>query len=270
MLNFQTAWLNTFAGSGMAWSQSTGCFLIIYGYVVSGRETFWSVLLAHAVSGFFGTMIENVFIAKRMCCLDENWALLLGLNEINWIIHESSSVAYSMLKLQIVVQDDYRKKMLHYSMALLFLPFVGFRVLIGYFRTRDNTTGNEDIQWAHSMAFIFWGIADLILFCLLVMVAYQKIRDHEAGERGRFIFMSLLKSSVPRISVLVINTFVIVALGQILTEKSQMLNNLNTLAWQSILLFDLLITRGMVQGSKRKSVSEASNLEFKSKQYTTN
>jgi hypothetical protein len=68
--------------------------LIFYAYIArpgASKTPLWNVLLLHAFTGFFGSLIENVFIAKSISNPSENWSILLGLNEANWIFHESTT-----------------------------------------------------------------------------------------------------------------------------------------------------------------------------------
>jgi hypothetical protein len=229
-IGFETAWLQTYAGSGLAWVQSCSCVLIMYAYVISNKKFNWKILLAHGVSGFCGTMIENTFIAKKVCCSAENWAILLGLNEICWIVHEASTVIYSQIKLETVIMNKKVKLALRGVMGLLFIGFVIFRIQIGVLRVQYNTTGNALIGEAHSNAFIFWGLADLIIFGLLIYNAHIEITKHENSQSAS-LFLVLTQSSVPKLFVIVLNTILIVIVGQIRGTPSQGISDLNTLIW---------------------------------------
>jgi hypothetical protein len=229
-IDFETAWLQTYAGSGLAWVQSCSCVLVMYAYMISNKKFNWKVLFAHAVTGFFGTMIENVFIAKKMCCMNENWAILSGLNEINWIIHETTTVVYTQVKLETVIMNQRIKTVLRSLMCLLFVGFLIFRIQIGVLRVQYNTTGNSLIGEAHSNAFIFWGLADLIIFGLLIYNAQIEITKHEKSQSAS-LFAVLTQSSIPKLFVIVLNTILIVIVGQIRGTPSQGISNLNTLIW---------------------------------------
>lgn len=68
--------------------------MLAYSYFLqpnTNRNALWMILLAHAFTGFFGSLLENIFLAKKVSNPTENWAILLGLNEINWIIFEAST-----------------------------------------------------------------------------------------------------------------------------------------------------------------------------------
>jgi hypothetical protein len=157
-------------------------------------------LLAHAITGFLGTLTENTFIAKSITAPTENWSVLLGLNEINWIICESSTVAYSIMKLIPILPTEQHKKILAGVMGLLFVGFSSFRIQIGVLRAGGNTLGNAGISKAHSDAFLWWGVADLIVLALLVWNTKKQVEMYS----GNSIVLTLFQSSIPRIFVLVV------------------------------------------------------------------
>ena len=66
-------------------------------------------------------------------------------------------------------------------MFLLFIPFAVFRIQIGVLRVAYNMTGNAAISLAHAYAFIFWGIADLIVMVMLVMYTFQYVRENSSA-----------------------------------------------------------------------------------------
>jgi hypothetical protein len=236
--SFNTALLQTYTTAGLpslTWGQSVACVLILYAYMISNKKLNWNILLLHAISGFFGTMIEgtmieNTFIAKGMCCPTENWAILLGLNEICWIVHESTTVIYSLVKLETVIINQKIKLGLRAIMGLLFIGFCVFRIQIGVLRVANNTTGNKAIGVAHANAFIFWGLADLIIFGLLVWNAQAEISKYENSQTAT-LFMVLMQSSVPKLMIIVGNTFLIVIVGNLQGDQPQSVSDLNTFIW---------------------------------------
>jgi hypothetical protein len=230
ILPFQSAWLQTYSNSGLAWVQSCSCVLIMYAYLISNQKLNWKVLLIHGISGFFGTMIENAFIAKKMCCAEENWAILLGLNEICWIFHESSTVFYSLMKLEAVITREKARMIVRGVLGVLFFGFAAFRIQIGVLRVQYNTTGNALIGEAHSNAFIFWGLADLLIFVLLIYNGYIEIKRHPNPQIASLFFV-LMQSSLPKLFVIVLNTILIVIVGQIRGPSSQAVSDLNTFIW---------------------------------------
>ncbi|KAJ3345818.1 hypothetical protein HDU91_007226 [Kappamyces sp. JEL0680] len=246
-VDFPTALLSTYSGSGLVWSQvvgtatetNPGCVLIAYSYCLQPQflrsRPLWKVLLTHAITGFLGSFCENIFLAKQISDPNENWAVLLGLNELNWIIFESSTVAYSILKLDIIILDPRHVLWLHRVMFVLFLGFAAFRIDIGVLRYRFNTTMNEDIAQAHAHAFVWWGVADLIVLVLLMHYTLDYVK------------MAIL----------------IVIVGQ-LTASSQAVTNLNTWVWTVkgvypiVLLFDMQTTKTVLASNDRSKEHQLS------------
>ncbi|KAI8892671.1 hypothetical protein BC833DRAFT_610986 [Globomyces pollinis-pini] len=269
--DFGTLFLESYTKSGLAWVQTIGCLFIIYGYFVSNKKFLWKVLLAHGISGLLGLIIENFFIAKQQSNKAENWAFLLLINEVNWIIHEASTVLYSSVKLSAIVTNNMHKKILNGILISSLVIFALLRLNIGYLRFRDNVTMNPSIATAHSYAFLIWGFADLIIFALLVQNTINLGSQAIDGLLG-----TLLKSSIPRITILVLNTFLIVILGQLPAPLSVGMNNLNSLAWSIkgtypiILMFDMHTTKDMLLMTQTRLNSSMENTtNYKSQNKST-
>ncbi|KAI8892673.1 hypothetical protein BC833DRAFT_610989 [Globomyces pollinis-pini] len=190
------------------------------------------------------------------------------INEVNWIIHEATTVFYSTIKLETVITNQTHKKILQGILGVSFAVFALLRLNIGRLRFSANTTMNNDIAQAHSYAFIIWGFADLIIFILLI----KNTLNIGSGEVAGGLLVTLLKSSLPRIMILVINTFVIVILGQLSSPLSTAMNNLNSLAWSIkgaypiLLMFDMHTTKDMLlmKQSKMTGSSEMTSAPAKS------
>ncbi|KAJ3220919.1 hypothetical protein HK099_003904 [Clydaea vesicula] len=254
--SFLTFWLKQFQSDGLAWVQSVGCFLIIYGFTISRREKLWKVLLFHGITGLLGTLVETFYIAKKVSHPTEVWSILLGLNEINWIINEASTVVYSVIKLEAGISSPVVKKSIRIFLAVLFVAFAALRSNIGYLRVRDDKTMNPDIAKAHSFAFISWGVAELVVFGMLCYNSYLHLGNRLYKVKGS-VMGTLLTSSIPRLVVMAFNTFVIVFVGQI-TDPSETVSNFNTFAWlvkgtySLILLFDLQSTKNLLIQARDK------------------
>ena len=270
MVTFASTLLNSYASSGLAWVQTVGCILVIYGYLLSTRKTLWNILLAHAITGLVGIFIENTFIAQQSCCAPINNAILLGLNEINWIIHEGSTVMYSLIKLEAVIYHDTLRKAIRVSMIALGLAFAALRINIGRLRVLEARVMTPSIERAHSYAFIIWGIADVVLFVLLAYNTVSHLTSNKYLDQSKSISGTLLKSSIPRFFVLIANTFAIVVIGQI-SKPSAAVVDLNTFVWlvkgtyPLLLLFDIQTTKSMLiqaatKGSQPQSTQQ--NMSF--------
>jgi hypothetical protein len=103
---------------------------------------------------------------------DPSLAYIIAVNEINWILHEATTVLYSLLKTTAIIRTDGLRRFVYGLMGVSFVIFAALRINIGRLRYDHNTLGDADIAAAHSYAFIVWGLADLfVLIMLLINVA---------------------------------------------------------------------------------------------------
>ncbi|KAJ3170814.1 hypothetical protein HDU87_008698 [Geranomyces variabilis] len=254
-LSFNACWVIAI-NTGMNWVQLVGCVLIFYGYIISARVGLWNVVLAHGVTGFLGTTLETAFTANMLSGSERNVALLLGFNEINWIAHETLTVYYSLRKTEIALTNNRFRNYLRALMGILALGFAGLRINIGRLRVRDNTTSNSEILEAHSYAFIAWGLADLIIFALLLLKTRRDVKEvADAGMSSQTggLLLTLMKSSLLRLTVICVNTLAIIVVGQY-TEPGPALQSFGTFLWMvkgtypMILLFDIMSTQAAIRG----------------------
>jgi hypothetical protein len=217
--NFSDFFIEQYTTNAMSWTQTIGCVLCIYGYFIYTKRILWTVLLVHGISGFLGTLLENFFVAKRLCCRNEDWSSLLGINEIFWTLHESSTVYYSLLKLEPIITNPVVRRVLRGILVLCLVGYSAFRILIGVYRIQANAIRNDLINWAHSFAFLCLGIADLILFGLLVQNTTKYL--HCDSEQLHVLINKLFQSSIPRICIIILNTFLLVLYSQFGTNPSR-------------------------------------------------
>jgi hypothetical protein len=246
---FGSVFLGVYVNSGLSWVQTVGCIWAIYGFLISNRKRLWQILFVHAITGLLGIFIQTYYWTILIIDEKKNYAILLGLNEIMWIVHESSVVLYSLLKLEPVITRQIVKKSLRISLVLLGILYAGFRIAIGVVRVQNLTAESSLISELHSYAFLCWGFADLVLFGILCKFTLDHWRDSQKnlGE----IFVTLFKSSIPRFLILIFNTFAIVILGHN-KNPSQFDKDLGKLVWAIkgtypiILLFDLMSTKNLL------------------------
>ncbi|KAJ3214906.1 hypothetical protein HDU67_001055, partial [Dinochytrium kinnereticum] len=270
--SFDQCWMAAIGG-GLQWSSLIGCFLIFYCFAFSKTEMLWRVLFAHALSGFLGTLMETAFIAAKRDCVPlaapaptppTSLAYILLLNEINWIVHESTTVWYSYIKTSVIFTSESLRKVFTILMIVLFIAFSTLRVNIGRLRFSENTLNNADIAAAHSYAFLVWGFADLIILFLLVWNVWDHVK-RRANAESKGMIMTLMNSSIPRIAIIFFNTFAIVAIGQLKPPTPTIINNFNSFLWlvkgsyPMILLLDILMTKSLLISSRDKSSTHKRN-----------
>ena len=254
--------------SGPAWIELVGSALLIYGFLVSGQKKgLWLVLLMVGITGFLGVLLQNVFSAREMCCSVQGWGILLAFNEINWALNSIGAVLYSLLKLETVIPNPKIKQLVRISVGLSMLGYTIFRIYIGVLRAMYNTPMNTQIEQAHSGAFAFWGIADLIIFGLLIYNVVRHLMDHANYQISKAISTTMLFSSFPRFFVIVFNTFFLIILSQLTSYNptNATYQDLMNLGWMIkgtyplILLFDIHTTKEMLVNTYRSAVTDASD-----------
>jgi len=252
--SYDIAWLQPISG-GMQWYELVGGFMIFYCasvlYRGGTKDMVWKILLVNAASGIIGTLFETAFIAGRAIGnTNTNLAYLIAFNEINWILHESTVVLYSYWKTMIVVDGNRIgsrvKNIFNAIMILIFAVFAALRINIGRLRFGHNTLGDQDISDAHSYAFLAWGAADLIIIGLLVWNVIDYVKT--SGANTTAIVKAILTSSIPRITIIFLNTIAIVVVGQIHSTDAH-LGAFNQFLWlvkgtyPTIMLVDVLMTK---------------------------
>ncbi|KAJ3191893.1 hypothetical protein HK101_007307 [Irineochytrium annulatum] len=256
-MTFDQCWMQPISG-GLQWSTLVGTTLILYCYAFSKGELLWRVLFFHAISGFCGMLMETSFSAARVCGNDNPaLAAIILVNEVNWIVHEATTVLYSFIKTAVILTSDSVKRTFQILMLVLFVIFAVLRVNIGRLRFSHNALMDNDIEQAHSYAFVVWGLADLIIMVLLVWNVHEHI-TRSANQRSSAVLTTLMSSSVPRIAVIFFNTLAIVIIGQLFSTNPVVLN-INSFVWlvkgayPAILLLDILLTRSLLQDSRERS-----------------
>ncbi|KAI8849441.1 hypothetical protein BC829DRAFT_391759 [Chytridium lagenaria] len=249
---------------GLQWSSLVGCFLIFYCFTFSQRY------FAHGLSGFIGTLVETAYIAARRECVPPSpttasavlnssplLAYLLLFNEINWIVHEATTVYYSFIKTSVIFTSDILRRTFTIIMAILLVIFAALRVNIGRLRFSNNALGNPAIASAHSYAFLVWGIADLIILFLLVWNVYDHVTKRTSSNtESKGMIMTLMNSSIPRISIIFFNILASDCRGRSTPfPVLKTLANFNSFLWlvkgsfPMILLLDILMTKNMLIAS---------------------
>jgi hypothetical protein len=108
---------------------------------------------------------------------DTNLAYIIAFNEINWILHEATTVLYSLLKTSAIIRTNGLRRFVYGLMTVSFVIFAALRINIGILRFVHNTLGNTEIALAHSYAFIVWGLADFFVLVLLLVNVAEHIKN---------------------------------------------------------------------------------------------
>ncbi|KAJ3281107.1 hypothetical protein HDU76_009012 [Blyttiomyces sp. JEL0837] len=201
------------------------------------------------MSGFIATLIQSAFFASQSCNVsDPTLNILNGINNgLIFAIFESSTVLYSYIKTSLFISHKRLKQFIDVIMVLLFFAFLGFRINVA----RLGLTGASDstVSYWTGYAFAVWGTADMIVLILLMCNVVELIRT--SNTRTWAVFSTVLKSSVPRMLIIFLNTLSLVAVSFIQPQSEAVaeLNQFNFMVkgtYPLILLVDILLTRGML------------------------
>ncbi|KAI8903171.1 hypothetical protein EDD86DRAFT_278861 [Gorgonomyces haynaldii] len=254
--------------SGSAWVEMVGALMLLYGFVLSNKKGLWKVLFVQGITSFLGVYMQNVFQAQLQASNAKGWGMLLAFNEINWILNSGAVIVYSLIKLQPVVQNQLYIRIIQAVIGVLLLGYSVLRVYIGILRAQIDLADSPLILQAHSYAFIFWALADVVLLALLIYNTVILVKKRGLLEESQVLSKTILSSSIPRFLVIILTTFLITIIGQLLVANptSQALNDWATVGWMLkgtyplILLFDMLSTRELLIMNFEATISKQSRL----------
>ncbi|KAI8849442.1 hypothetical protein BC829DRAFT_391765 [Chytridium lagenaria] len=195
-MSFDQCWLIAVSG-GLQWSTLVGfctrCLwiprnLIETGYIAAKRECVSSTAFSPSTDAV-ATIVSSPLLAY-----------LLLFNELNWIVHEATTVYYSFIKTSVIFTSETLRRTFTIIMAVLMVAFAALRFNIGRLRFSNNALGNAAIANAHSYAFLVWGVADLIILFLLVWNVYDHNPSLSLSNFNSFLW--LVKGSYPMILLL--------------------------------------------------------------------
>ncbi|KAJ3318479.1 hypothetical protein HDV06_000458 [Boothiomyces sp. JEL0866] len=133
------------------------------------------------------------------------------MNELNWTVFESSCVLYSLIKLETTITSTRIKRVVRILMGIFLTCFTIGRAYIGYLRVEHNTIMDSTIGQAHAYAYIFWFLADFLIFGLLIYNTFIHIKS--MNKAVTLLVHTLFKSSIPRFLIITINTFCIAVIS---------------------------------------------------------
>jgi len=143
-------------------------------HVNVGKGKYWRVLFYAALAGLCGSLIENGTVSE--ICLRTNETKKYSviptflLCEIFWIPSEYAIPYLNLIKMEAFSKGKLAKS-IKYSIIGLGIPFVIFRVLIGYERMKKGYLQDPKIHTYHGGAFFIMALADILCtFCILYFV----------------------------------------------------------------------------------------------------
>ncbi|ORX81484.1 hypothetical protein BCR32DRAFT_293271 [Anaeromyces robustus] len=155
--------------------------IVIIMHLHSGKGKYWRVLSISAASGLMGAIIEHATIGY-LCTNDnqnsKHTLYLLLINEIFWIINEYAIPYLNLIKLESIARGN-SANIIKSIIYVLVIPFITFRLLIGYYRMTNGVLNNNDIKRLHGLAFWIMAIADII--CTVSILYFIRTYNKQAS-----------------------------------------------------------------------------------------
>ncbi|ORX76650.1 hypothetical protein BCR32DRAFT_329262 [Anaeromyces robustus] len=150
-------------------------------YANVGRGKYWRLLFIASVAGLLGAIIEHGTLAFE-CYKSEGershklYSLLL--NEACWIVSEYSIPYLNLIKMKAFSKGRIAT-FVRYTIFVLTVPFVVFRLLIGYKRMETSTLNSPEIRSLHGYAFAVMAIADIL--CTFSILFFVKENNNQTS-----------------------------------------------------------------------------------------
>ncbi|OUM64150.1 hypothetical protein PIROE2DRAFT_9191 [Piromyces sp. E2] len=145
-------------------------------YMHIGKGKYWKLLFYSSLAGLLGALLENATVAFlcRSGVEDKSYKYVVPflIDEIFWISNEYSIPILNLIKMKVF---DKGKVAIFtkYCVIILAIPFIFFRICIGYHRMKNGYLQNEDIHAFHGYAFAVLAVSDII--CTIGILYYVRI-----------------------------------------------------------------------------------------------
>jgi len=176
--------------------------LITYMYYSIGNGRYWKVLFYGSILGFFGALLEHIFIAWQVNLPESEkeknpLSILLLIAEIGWIATEFSVPILNLIKLNSLSNVKVVKTV-NIITAVLFCGFSFFRFQIGYNRFSEHTVDCQKCSYLHAQAFGVMAITDIILSIMIFVRINQSSKEYKMkkNKENVSILTTFRKSSV--------------------------------------------------------------------------
>jgi len=200
--------------------------LIIYMYYSIGNGRYWKVLFYGSILGFFGALMEHIFIAWQANLPESekeksSTSILLLIAEVGWIATEFSVPILNLIKLNSLSNVNVVRTV-NIITAILFCGFAFFRFQIGYNRYSEHTVDCQKCSSLHAQAFGVMAITDIILSIMIFVRINQSSKEYKIkkNKENISILTTFRKSSV--FSLLIID---VISVFLSLTYISQVTND---------------------------------------------
>jgi len=146
-------------------------------YLNVGKGKYWKILYYASIAGIGGALLENATVAY-ICSTKNNFSRVIPflIDEIFWISNEYSIPLLNLIKMKAFAKGTIAN-ITKYVILGLSVPFIIFRLGIGYLRMSRGYLRDEDINAFHGYAFAVMALADIICtFAILYFVNLNNSR----------------------------------------------------------------------------------------------
>jgi len=153
--------------------------VVTFLYLNVGNGKYWHLLLIASLAGFLGGLLENGTVAFICQSGNKNeYSLVIPfiIDEIFWTTCQYSVPFLNLIKMKAFAKGKLAN-IARYSIIGLFIPYLFFRLFIGYERMIKGYLVDEKISSLHGYAFGVLAIADFI--CTLSILYFVKKHNSE-------------------------------------------------------------------------------------------
>lgn len=172
--------LNSFMDGFFGQFQDSFCYtfylqflIVTLLYLNVGKGKYWKILFYASIAGVIGAFIENATVAYICSTEDkQKFVVTFFINEIFWISNEYAIPILNLIKMKAFAKGSLANITKYVIMGLA-IPFIIFRLGIGYYRMSRGYLRDEDINAFHGYAFAVMAVADLI--CTVAILYFVRV-----------------------------------------------------------------------------------------------
>jgi len=183
--------------------QDSFCYIFVLQFLVVtlmyfnvGKGKYWRLLFYAALAGFLGAMLENSSVAyicrSSVKDVEYKYVYTFLIDEIFWIPNEYAIPLLNLIKMKAFSEGKVGA-ITKYTILFLSLPFVFFRLCIGYLRMSRGYLQDTKIHAYHGYAFAVMAVADTI--CSVVLLYFIKKNNQKINNNGASINKFVKNSS---------------------------------------------------------------------------
>ncbi|OUM64149.1 hypothetical protein PIROE2DRAFT_9190 [Piromyces sp. E2] len=193
-------------------------------YIHVGKGKYWKLLFYSALAGLFGAILENASVAFicRTGVEDNSYKYVVPflIDEIFWISNEYSIPLLNLIKMKVFKGKV--AKFTKYVVIITAVPFIFFRICIGYHRMKNGFLQNEDIHAFHGYAFAVLAVSDII--CTFGILYYVR-KSYQMTSLSRTKINVFIKHSSYTILIAVDVVSVFLAITNIISNVGPLKDN---------------------------------------------